>query len=74
MRLKVGMTGKTWIWLKWLEAFGLQSVRHQEKLRPLLRLPEETGLAAVQLASDFSLHKLPLDDISEWVGPADWDE
>ncbi|KAI7838635.1 hypothetical protein COHA_007562 [Chlorella ohadii] len=40
----------------------------------LLKRNTETGLAAVQLASDFSLHKLPLDDISEWVGPADWDE
>lgn len=34
----------------------------------------ETGLAAVQLTSDLTLHKLPLDDISEWTGPADWDD
>lgn len=40
----------------------------------LLKRNTETGLAAVQLTSDFSLHKLPLDDVSEWVGPAEWDE
>lgn len=35
----------------------------------------ETGLAAVQLTSDFSVHKLGLDDVSEYTGPADaWDE
>lgn len=35
----------------------------------------ETGLAAVQLTSDFSVHKLSLDDVSEYTGPTDaWDE
>ena len=35
----------------------------------------ETGLAAVQLTSDFSLHKLSRDDVSEYVGPLDaWED
>ncbi|KAL4422274.1 hypothetical protein ABPG75_008471 [Micractinium tetrahymenae] len=41
----------------------------------LLKRNTETGLAAVQLTSDFSLHKLSLDDVSEYVGPLDaWEE
>lgn len=35
------------------------------------RLGAETGLAAVQLTSDLTVHKLSLDDITEWAGPAD---
>ncbi|GAB4821491.1 hypothetical protein N2152v2_008537 [Parachlorella kessleri] len=34
----------------------------------LLKRNTETGLAAVQLTSDLSLHKLSLDDISEFAG------
>lgn len=35
----------------------------------------ESGLAAVQLACDMSVHKLALDDVSEYTGPTDaWDE
>ena len=40
---------------------------------PRLRFTE-TGLAAVQLSSDMSVHKLSLDDISEYAGPAEEDE
>lgn len=41
----------------------------------LLKRNTETGLAAVQLTSDFSLHKLSLDDVSEYVGPLDaWED
>jgi hypothetical protein len=31
----------------------------------------ESGLAAVQLGSDFSVHKVGLDDVSEYTGPQD---
>jgi len=37
----------------------------------LLQRSTASGMAAVQLASDFSVHKLPLDDISEYCGPMD---
>jgi G patch domain/KOW motif-containing protein len=41
----------------------------------LLQRNTSTGLAAVQLTSDMSVHKLSLDDISEYCGPTDgWDE
>lgn len=33
----------------------------------------ETGLAAVQLASDHSVHKLSLDDVSQYEGPEEED-
>ena len=33
--------------------------------------PAETGLAAVQLSGDSSVHKLSLDDVSEYTGPLD---
>ncbi|EFN53037.1 hypothetical protein CHLNCDRAFT_53994 [Chlorella variabilis] len=40
----------------------------------LLKRNTETGLAAVQLTGDFSVHKLGLDDVSEYTGPTDaWD-
>ena len=42
--------------------------------RPPPRRAAETGLAAVQLTGDFSVHKLGLDDVSEYTGPTDaWD-
>ena len=34
----------------------------------------DTGLAAVQLSADMSVHKLPLDDISQYAGSADEDD
>lgn len=41
----------------------------------LLQRSTESGLAAVQLTSDFTVHKLSLDDISEYTGPTDtWDD
>ena len=41
----------------------------------LLQRNTATGLAAVQLTSDMSVHKLSLDDIAEYCGPTDnWDE
>ena len=33
--------------------------------------PPESGLAAVQLSTDFTVHKLSLDDVSEYTGPQD---
>jgi G patch domain/KOW motif-containing protein len=41
----------------------------------LLQRNTSTGLAAIQLMSDMSVHKLSLDDISEYCGPTDgWDD
>ncbi|KAG7668162.1 hypothetical protein KSW81_002061 [Nannochloris sp. 'desiccata'] len=41
----------------------------------LLQRNTSTGLSAVQLMSDMSVHKLSLDDISEYCGPTDgWDD
>ena len=40
----------------------------------LLQRNADTGIAAVQLTADFSIVKLPLDDISEYVGPIEEDE
>ncbi|KAL4855957.1 hypothetical protein ACK3TF_003714 [Chlorella vulgaris] len=37
----------------------------------LLQRNTESGLAAVQLGSDFSVHKVGLDDVSEYTGPQD---
>lgn len=37
----------------------------------LLKRNTETGLAAVQLSGDSSVHKLSLDDVSEYTGPLD---
>ena len=34
-------------------------------------VPAESGLAAVQLSGDSSVHKLSLDDVSEYSGPLD---
>lgn len=34
----------------------------------------ETGLAAVQLTSDMSVHKLLLDEVAECAGPAEDDD
>lgn len=41
------------------------------RLGRLLQRSTTSGMAAVQLVSDFSVHKLPLDDISEYCGPMD---
>lgn len=40
----------------------------------LLQRNANTSIAAVQLTADFSIVKLPLDDISEYVGPIEEDE
>ncbi len=40
----------------------------------LLQRNTESGLAAVQLLGDFSVHKLSMDDVAEFVGDADFDE
>lgn len=37
----------------------------------LLKRSSESGMAAIQRASDFSVHKLPLDDIAEYTGEED---
>ena len=45
------------------------------KLGRLLQRSAASGMAAVQLVSDLSVHKLSLDDVAEWCGPTDtWDE
>ena len=41
----------------------------------LLQRSATSGMAAVQLTADLTVHKLPLDDVAEYCGPTDaWDE
>mmetsp|Transcript_20552 Transcript_20552/g.51743 ORF Transcript_20552/g.51743 Transcript_20552/m.51743 type:complete len:519 (-) Transcript_20552:104-1660(-) len=47
---------------------------HRGEKAKLLQRNADTGAAAVQLTADLSVVKLPLDDISEYVGPVDDDE
>ena len=47
---------------------------HRWQKARLLQRNAETGMAAVQLTGDFAVLKLPLDDISEYVGPLQEDE
>ena len=44
---------------------------HRGQVGRLLQRNTATGLAAVQLEGDLSVHKLSLDDISEYCGPTD---
>ena len=47
---------------------------HRGQRARLLQRNADTGMAAVQLTRDFTVVRLPLDDISEYVGPMQEEE
>lgn len=47
---------------------------HAGRRGRLLQRNTATGLAAVQFAADLSVHRLSLDDVAEWCGPAGEDD
>jgi G patch domain/KOW motif-containing protein len=47
---------------------------HRGQKARLLQRNADTGAAAVQLVADFSVVKLSLDDVAEYVGPEGDDE